>query len=346
MSFIWVDLLWLLFVVPLAAGVYLLLQRRRRKYAVRYASLALVREAAGRGPGFRRHIPPVLFLVGLTVLLLAVARPQATVVAPSNQGTVILTFDVSGSMRANDVKPSRLEAAKEAGRDFVAKQSSKVRIGVVAFSDTALVVQEPTTDREAVLAAINRLAPQRRTAIGSAIITSLNTIFEGTDVPLIPVPESGFGGGPVFQPAVPTTTSTPAPVAPGSYTSAVIVLLSDGQSNIGPAPLDVVGDAADRGVRIYTVGLGSPEGTVLRAGGFGVRVRLDEATLKAIAQQTGGQYFNAQTESDLSGIYRDLSTRLTFKPQQTEITAWFAAFAVVVFFIAGLLSMLWFSRLV
>lgn len=323
MSFLWIQMLWLLLFVPVLVIVYVLVQRRRRKYALRYSSLSLVREAVGRGPGIRRHIPPSLFLTGLAAMLFALARPMATVMLPSQQAIVILTFDVSGSMRADDIKPTRLEAAKSAGRAFVEKQPRNVRVGIVSFSESAAVVQAPTVDREAVLAAINRLATQRRTAIGSGILTSL----ESSDVLGLPRP-----------------TTTPAPVPRGSY-PAIIVLLSDGQSNTGPRPLDVVERAANRGVRVYTVGMGSTQGTVLRSEGFSVRVRLDEETLKRIAEETDASYFKADNETDLHNIYENLGTRLVLKAEQTELTAWFTGLAAVLLAVAGMLSLFWFSRL-
>jgi Ca-activated chloride channel family protein len=340
MSFIWGGMLWLLLLVPVLVVVYLLIQRRRQRFAIRYSSLSLVKEAMGRGPGFRRHIPPLVFLAGLIVAMIAMARPAATVILPSQQGTVVLTFDVSGSMRADDIKPSRLEAAKAAARTFVQRQPSDVRIGVVSFSDFAALVQAPTKDRNEVLAAINRLSPQRRTAIGSGIVTSLDAIFESGTATQPQAPPDGN-----LSPIQPTPAPTPSPVPPGSDKSAVIVLLSDGQSNTGPAPLDAAQQAADRGVRICTVGLGSPQGTVLRTQGFAIRVQLDENTLKRIAQDTAGQYFNAQNETDLSRIYGDLSSQLILKPQQTEITAFFTAASAALLLAAGILSMLWFHRL-
>lgn len=336
MSFLWTGMLWLLLLVPLLVMVYILIQRRRKKYALRYSSLSLVKEAVGRGPGISRHIPPVLFLISLTAMLFALARPMATVMMLSQQAMVILTFDVSGSMRAEDIKPTRLEAAKVAGRAFVEKQPASVRVGVVSFSESAAIVQAPTTDREAVLAAINRLAPQRRTAIGSGILTSLDAIFEEVIAKPIPSPRDEL--------SLPEPTPTPEPVPRGSYPGA-IVLLSDGQSNTGPPPLEVVDQASDRGVRVYTVGLGSPQGTILRTEGFSVRVRLDEETLKRLAEETDGNYFKADNETDLRNIYENLGTRLVFKAEQTEITAWFTGFATVLLAIAGILSLLWFNRL-
>ena len=335
MSFIWVDLLWLLLLVPVLVAAYVWMQRRRKKYALRYASLSLVKEAMGRGPGWRRHVPPVLFLVGLAVMLLALARPTATLRLPSRQGTIILTLDVSRSMQAEDVTPNRLEAAKAAALTLVKDQPGNVRIGVVAFSDGAVIVQAPTSDKQAVTAAITQLEPQRGTAIGSGILMSLNALFGGA----VAQPTVRPGGRPLGAPP------TPVPVPAGTDTSAVIVLLTDGQSTVGPPPLTVVDQAANRGVRVYTVGLGSTEGTVLRFGGRAARVMLDEETLKRIAQATGGQYFNATNEADLRNIYRDLSTRLVFKTERTEITAALTGAAAVVMLVGGVLSLLWFSRL-
>ncbi len=336
MSFLWTFMLWLLILVPVFIVAYLLILRRRQKYALRYSSLSLVKAARGSRPGFRRHIPPLLFLTGLTVMIVALARPAATVTLPSQQGTVILTFDVSGSMRADDIKPSRLEAAKAAARTFVEKQPSGVRIGIISFSDSASIVQAPTKERVEVLAAINRLSPQRRTAIGSGILISLNAIFEE------PGSQPETNPGDFLRPAA--TTPKPPPASPGSYTSAVVILLSDGQSNTGPAPLEIAQQAADRGVRVYTVGLGNPEGTVLRTEGFSIRVRLDETTLKQIAQETAARYFKAESETDLGNIYDNLSSQLVFKAERTELTAFFTAFSAAILLVAGLLSLLWFHR--
>lgn len=337
MTFLWFEMLWAMLVVPALIIAYILVQRRRRKYALRYASLSLVKEALGRGPGIRRHIPPALFLMGMAAMIFALARPAATIILPSQQATVILTLDVSGSMRAEDLKPNRIEAAKSAARAFVAKQPRNVRIGVVSFSNNASIVQAPTIDREAVLAAINRLAMQRSTAIGSGILTSLDAIFEEPGAK--PTPSSR---DPLTL-AEPTAIPTPMPR--GAYAPAIVVLLSDGQSNTGPPPLQVVKQAANRGVRVYTVGMGSPEGTVLSFEGRSVRVRLDEETLKRIAEETDASYFRADSETDLRQIYENLSTQLVFKAEQTELTAGFTGLATVFLLVAGTLSLLWFNRL-
>jgi Ca-activated chloride channel family protein len=337
MSFLWTQMLWLLMLVPILVMTYLLLQRRRHKYAVRYASLSLVKDALGRGPGLRRHIPAIIFLVGVTVLLVAVARPVATITLPYQQGTVILTMDVSRSMQANDVKPNRLEAAKAAALAFVQNQPKSVYIGIVSFSNTASLVQAPTTNRDEVQAAINRLAPQSATAIGQGIITSLNAIAEQTGAPRVDIP-----AGPLGQPS---PTSQPATVPAGSFAPAVIVLLSDGQNNVNPTPLDILDQAINRGIRIYTVGLGTTGGSIVGFGGRSVRVFLDENTLKQIAQETSGRYFRADNETDLRNIYSNLGTQLVFKPQQTELTAWFSGAAVLILLAAGFISLLWFNRL-
>jgi len=333
MQFLWPFMLWFLLLVPVLIAAYILVQRRRQKYALRYASLSLVKEALGRGPGIRRHIPPALFIAGIAVMLFALARPATVVILPAQEGTVILTMDVSGSMRAEDLQPNRLEAAKTAARSFIEKQPAGVKVGVVSFSDNAFLVQAPTNDKQAVLAAINRLTPQRGTAIGSALLTSLDAIFE----------EANAEGGAYNSSAEPTPTPTPLPQ--GMYEPAIIVLLTDGESNRGPRPLDVVDQLAARGIRVYTVGVGSLEGTVLRTGGRAMRVRLDENTLKRVAEATDGAYYNASTEKDLKAIYDNLSTHLVFTKQQTEITAIFTGIAIALSLIAGILSLLWFNRL-
>ena len=337
MDFIWIKMLWMLLLVPVLVIAYILVQRRRQKYALRYSSLSLVKDALGHGPGIRRHIPPILFLVSVVTMIVALARPAATVMLPSQQSTVILTIDVSGSMRADDLKPNRLEAAKSAALAFVAKQPKHVRIGVVSFSDNPAIVQAPTTDREAVVAAISRLTPQRGTAIGSGLLTSLDALFEEPNAKPTATPRDSL--------SLPKPTPTPTPLQRGTYTSAVVILLSDGVSNRGPRPLDIIDQLSNRGVRVYTVGVGSTQGTILKVEGFSVRVRLDEETLTRIAERTGASYFKADSETDLHDIYENLSTNLVLKPEQTELTAGFTGLATVLLLTAGTLSLLWFNRL-
>jgi Ca-activated chloride channel family protein len=306
----------------------------------------------------------------MAVLVVALGRPTATVILPSQRATVILTMDVSGSMRADDVAPSRIEAAQAAARAFVARQPASQRIGLVTFSESAAVAQAPTTEREAVLAAIGRLRTNRGTAIGRGILTSMDTILEEYGKPpLSPQSDMGFGGqrgsgsrgqggGAQRDPGVDSQggqgfgsresfdLSTIPPAEPGeTYPSAIIVLLSDGQSNTGPDPIEVVDRIADRGVKIYTIGLGTPEGTVLHVFNRAMRVRLDEETLKRIAEKTNGTYFRAESETDLRAIYENLGTRLVLETKKTEITAVFVALAGALLMVAGAFSLAWFSRL-
>jgi len=346
MTFLWPELLWLLALVPALVAAYLLLLRRKKKAAVRYASLALVRDALGAGPRVRRHLPPVLFLVALTLMLIAVARPAAIVTLPSQHETVILAMDVSGSMRATDVKPNRLAAAQEAARAFIAQQPATTRIGVVSFAATASVVQSPTHSKEDILAAIERFQLQRGTAVGSGILVSLKTIFPDIEFDLRAFnPRRDAAKAAALDPARPADKPAPKPVAPGSFQSAAIILLSDGQATTGPDPIEAARMAADRGVRVYTVGVGTPAGEIIGAEGWSMRVRLDEEALKAIANLTLGEYFYAGSATDLQKIYRNLNTKLFFEEKETEITALFAAGAAVLALVAASLSLLWFNRI-
>jgi Ca-activated chloride channel family protein len=332
MEFQWPLMLLLLGLLPLFIGFYLRLQRLRRALAARYGSLGFVQEAPGRGLGARRHLPPALFLIGLAVLLVALARPQAQVSLPRVEGTVMLVFDVSGSMAADDLQPTRMEAAKVVARDFVLRQPETVQVGVVAFSSNGFAVQPPTSDQDAVLAAINRLAPQRGTALAQGIFASLNAIYPETRPDLTPGVE-----------ATPPPTPTAAPA--GSNRSAVMVLLTDGENNEAPDPLAAAQAAADRGVRVHTIGIGSPDGAILQVEGLSVHTRLDEPTLQLIAEITGGSYYNAQNEEDLRAIYEGLTPHLVVKPEKIEVTSLFAGASILMLLMGGMFSLMWFSRL-
>jgi Ca-activated chloride channel family protein len=292
-----------------------------------------VREVASSRLGVRRHIPSALFLVALTILIVALARPQAVLSLPRLEGTIILAFDVSRSMAADDLKPTRLQAAKTAARAFVQRQPSTVRIGVVSFSEGGFALQAPTNDQEAVLAAINRLRLQSGTSLARGMEASLKAIAAGTDRSSMTLARTQ------------TPAPTPTPVPKGTYTSAVIVLLSDGENTQAPDPLAAAHMAADRGVRIYTVGIGSTTGATLRIDGFTVRSRLDEQTLRQIAQLTGGAYYNAANAGELRTIYASLDPQLVIKPQKTEVTSLFAGAGILVLMIGGTLSLLWLGRL-
>jgi Ca-activated chloride channel family protein len=343
MTFLWPSILWFLVLVPLLVVAYLLLLRRKRKTALRYASLVIVKEALGSGPGFRRHVPPLLLLIGLTIMIVAVARPAAIVTLPSQRGTVILTMDISGSMRAQDVQPSRMAAAQQAARAFVAGQPKNVKIGVVAFASSSFIVQSPTLDREAVTAAISRFRMQLGTAVGSGILSSLDAVFEGMKLPFELTPS---GRRSILGDIDNVEAPTVEPVPPGTYRSAVIILLTDGQTTHGPDPLQAAQVAADLGVRIYTVGLGTPEGAVIGFGDRSFRVILDEESLMTIADTTGAEYYKADSETDLRKIYEELSAELVFETEKTEITALFTALAAVLAMVAAGFSFAWFGRMV
>ena len=312
-----------------------------------------MKDALGKGPGFKRHVPVILFLAGLAIGIFALSRPEATVMLPSNRGTVILALDISGSMRARDIKPSRFEAVKTAARTFIEKQPRRVRVGIVAFAGTAALVQAPTTVREDLYAAIDRLYPQRATAVGSAIMVALGAIFEdaksgvpgGSDQPAADPQSADPQSSPDKPLASGQDAQPPAPVAPGSYTSAAIILLTDGQTNTGPDPLDAADEAAKRGVRIFTVGIGTTKGDIVGAEGRSFRVALDEDTLKKIAQNTAAAYFKATDEGQLMRIYQALSVRLILGKDTTEITAIVAGLALAILLVGALLSQIWFSKL-
>lgn len=338
MSFQWPWMLGLLLFIPVLILVYIWLQRRRTKYALRYASLSLVKEALGRGPGLRRHIPAAVFLLSLTAMIIALARPEATTLVPSAEGTIILAIDVSGSMSATDLAPSRMEAAKNAARAFVEKQPDSVQVGIVSFSDNAFVVQPPTNDKDALTGAINRLNWQRGTAIGRGIVASLQAIAEktGDNTDILGLESNSNSTAP---------TPEPTPRPKGQYANAIIVLLTDGENNQWPDPVEMAKKAQERGIRVYTVGIGSSEGAIVRIQGRAIRTRLDEDTLRNISDITDGQYYNAQTETDLQHIYENLSTSLVLKTEKTEVTAYATGVAVFFALVAGLLSLLWFQRL-
>ncbi len=333
MTFIWPAMLLSLFLVPLLVVLYGLLQTRRQQMAERFSKTGLTTGSSQKGAAVRRHVSPVFFLASLTILLVALARPQMVVSLPKEQGTVILAFDVSGSMAATDIQPTRLDAAKAAARDFVQRLPPTVDVGVVAFSDNGFAVQTPTNDPQEIAQAINRLAVQRGTSLGNGILASLNAIYvnNGQQANL-------------YSNLSPTPAVTPTPVPKGTYTDAVIVLLTDGENNEAPDVMTAAQQAADRGVRIYTVGVGSPAGTNLHINGFNVFTKLDEAGLQQISQLTGGTYYNAQSAQDLVNIYQNLDTQLVIKPEKTEVTSLLAGASVLVFLMGGVFSLLWFNR--
>jgi Ca-activated chloride channel family protein len=342
MTFVWPSFLWLLVLLPGLVLLYRWMLLRRRKTTVRMASIRVAKLAVGHGPGWRRHVPPLLMLLAVAALLLAVARPMATITLPLAERTIMLAMDVSGSMRAEDVKPNRLVASQEAAKAFVNNLPREVRIGVVAFAGTAAVVQAPTTSREDVINAIDRFQLQRGTATGSGIILSLATLFpeDGIEIQHI-TGQRNFPGGDIGRKK---ETKTAQAVEPGSYSSAAIIMLTDGQRTTGPDPLDAAKMAAEHGIRVYTVGVGTTNGEVIGFEGWSMRVRLDEETLKNVSLLTHGEYFYAGTAEDLKKVYESLSSRMVVERKETEITALLAALGALLALMAAGLSLWWFGR--
>ncbi|MEO6268687.1 MAG: VWA domain-containing protein [Lautropia sp.] len=353
MSFDSPGSLWLLLLAPLLVVFYLWLLGRTR--ALQYPSLAIVRAAMTPGIRVRRHLPPLLLLLALMVLVLAMARPSAVVYLPSQFKTIVLAIDTSGSMRATDVEPTRISAAQTAAKSFVQEVPSDVRIGIVEFGATASQVQMPTSNREELIAAVDRFVLQRGTATGSGLYASLAMLFPDAGIDLeklvggrgperVSSPDSASRNRPLGPPPAKAAPEI-AVVPPGSYETGVIILLSDGRRTTGPDPLDAARMAADRGVRVYTVGFGTRDGGAVDFGEYSFYVRLDEETLKAVADVTRGEYFHAGTAADLKKVYEDLKNKLVVERRRTEVSALMSALAVVLTVLAGLCSVLWFNRL-
>ncbi len=346
MTFLWPQLLWLLLAVPLLVGVYVWLLRRKKKTALRYASLSIVKEAMGTGQSIRRHIPPILFLLSIAAMLLAASRPFAVVMLPSQQETIILAMDVSGSMRATDVQPNRLVASQNAAKAFLTSLPRHVKVGIVAFAGSANVVQPATVNREDLVAAIDKFQLQRATAIGSALVVSLAELLPNSGIDLA---DMTYGrnrqmGASIDKPASPEKKEF-TPVPPGSHSSGAIILLTDGQRTTGVDTMEAAKMAADRGVRVYTVGIGTVDGETIGFEGWSMRVRLDEETLKGVANRTQGEYYYAGNATDLQKVYEKLGSRLTMEKKETEISGLLALVAAALAIVSAGLSLLWFNRI-
>jgi len=344
MNWLWPGFLLLLGLIPLLVVAYILILRRRRRFAVRYSSLVLVRDGLPQSSRLRRHLPFALFLLGLVSLVTALGRPISIVSVPSDQTTIMLVLDVSGSMCQTDILPSRLEAAEAAAVMFVQSQKGATQIGLVAFSGFAELIQLPTSDPEVLETAIESLTTGRRTAIGSGILKALDAIAE-IDPNVAPSVSSA------------STGIEPTAVPKGAYAPDIIVLLTDGVSNVGPSPLDAAQQALDRGVRVYTIGFGTETGASFKpgcgpgfqggfggggfGGGGGFRRGIDDVTLKQVADMTRGTYYSAESAGDLQEAFRNLPTHLITKHEITEISVVFAALGVLLTALAVALSLLW-----
>jgi Ca-activated chloride channel homolog len=331
MRFLLKPMLGTLILVPLLVVGYVALVRRRTRRADELAAKGFAPTAAALRLRKRRHIPFVFFLSGLTVLLSSLARPATTVSVPNREGTVILAFDVSNSMRATDLTPTRMAAAKAAAKGFVGKQPTTIKIGVVAFNDGGVITQQPTKDKTQVLAAIDRLTPSGGTSLGQGIFTSLNAI----------------AGKPI---AIDLSKLSVGPDGPsvdiGYFGSAAIVLLSDGENTGEPSPTDVAKLASVAGVTIYPIGIGSADGTVVQIDGFSISTALDQDGLTEIAKVSNGRYFSADNATSLASIYKTIDLHWHNVKQHTEITGVLTALSTALLLVGAALSLLWFGRVV
>lgn len=342
MGLLWPGFLFLLGLVPLIVAAYVWTLRRRRRFAVRYSSLALVREALPQQSNWRRHLPFALFVLALASLILAFSRPVANVPVPSGRATIILAIDVSRSMCSTDIAPNRLEVAKAAARSFIERQAASTQIGIVVFAGFAQLIQPPTTDQELLQDAVASLYTARRTAIGSAILESIDAISEinsNVAPSLIGLPDE----------------VAPEPVPEGVYEPDIIVLLTDGASNAGPWPTDAARQAADRGVRVYTIGFGAngvptsrgvpncgdPFGGGFGGFGGGFRRQIDEVTLQQVADITDGTYYSAESAGELQDVFNSLPTYLITTFETIEISVTFTAIGALLAALAIVLAMLW-----
>jgi Ca-activated chloride channel family protein len=343
MQFLWPLNLWWMLALPALVALYLWLLRRRTIAPVRLPTLEVVREAAG--PSWRRHVPPALVMLALAVLLLALARPVATVTLPGARTTILLAMDVSLSMRVTDVKPTRMAAAQEAAKAFLAEVPRRIDVGLVTFAGTAQVAQRATADRPSLVAAIDGIQMQRGTAIGSAIVVCLSELFPDHGLDVGEMTYGPWGSAAARSLDAKAKAPKPiTPVAPGSYGAATIILLSDGRRTTGVDTIQAAKMAADRGVRIHVIGLGTPDGHMASGGeGMAFYLQLDEAALRQVAQMTGGEYHHAASAEALRNVYQDLGSQIELSRRETELTALLAGLAAVLL-IAGVgLSVWWFG---
>lgn len=357
MGVVWPWFLLLLLLVPAFVLAYVWILRRRKRFAVSYSSLALIREAMPKHSQWRRHIPFALFLLTLTSLIFALARPYASVLVPSSRATILLALDVSLSMCSSDIPPNRLAVAQEAAESFIRNQEPGTQIGIVAFAGYAELIAPPTSDTEVLLEAVRNLTTARRTAIGSAILRSIDAIAEVNEE-VAPVNIYLSSEEPVFT-----------PIPEGQFQPDIIVLLTDGASNRGSHPLDAAQAAVDRGIRVYTIGFGTPQGATFRCtqeqlggiefgsfglpggfgpgGGFGggsggrFRRGIDEETLKEVSALTDAEYYAAESADELLEVFADVPSHLVTSRVKTEISAIFTGIGALLALATVALSLKW-----
>jgi Ca-activated chloride channel family protein len=355
MNLQWPGYLLFLALIPVIIGLYVWALRRRKRYTVRYSSLTLVRPALDKRSSLRRHVPFGLYALALASLIIAMARPSTSMVVPISQATIILTIDVSRSMCSTDIRPNRMEAAKDAALTFIRNQVKGTQIGIVAFAGYAEIVQPPTSDQAALEAAVQGLDTARRTAIGSGVMKAIDAISEVDER----IPASVL---------IPDTGAAPPPRLEGDYAPHLIVLLTDGASNSGPDPMVAAFQAAERGIRTFTIGFGTERGMdgalpscgqrfqpeqgfnnnlpqfesgIFGGGGSGFRRGIDEETLVAIADMTGGEYYSATSHGELDEVFRSLPVHLITREELMEVSVFFAAAGALLAALAIGLSMLW-----
>ena len=342
-------LLLALLLIPVALLGYLLVQRRRNKYVVRFTNVDLLTNLVPRSPSWRRHVPVALYLAAVGALAIALARPSMVIAVPREEATVILTMDTSRSMLSTDVSPDRMTAAKQAAVDFVDKLPAGFKVGLVAFSTEARLVLAPTTDRSQVEAAVNGLRADGGTALGDAIDLSLQAAGLGDTTPAAPAANSPDPSAA----ASPDASASPAPSAATDDQGTPLVatvLLSDGKNSTGELePLDAADEAAQAGVPIYTIALGTQDGTVDVQDQFGqwqtIPVPPDPDTLGEIAERTGARFFEAPSAEDLQSIYQGIGSRVGFTNEEQEVTQWFAAGALILVLGGAGLAAFWFNRI-
>jgi Ca-activated chloride channel family protein len=356
MHFIWPEALWLLVLIPLLWVGYLWALRRKRRVTVHYPSLDLIRPALGQRSRIRRHIPPALLLTALALVLLGVARPSARVSLPADYLTLVVAMDVSRSMLAEDVPPSRIVAAQQAVKAFLQDLPAHVRVALVTFAANAQVVQAATDQKETLLAAVDSFQLQRGTATGSGLMVALNTLLPESAIDLESVlygaefklgqlqPQGGTGGGRSLDQRSDKAPAAEKPAPVGSYTAGAVILLSDGRRTVGPDPSEVAKWAASKGVRVYTVAFGTPNGFIPGLEGYSFYARVDEQALQDVATTTGGEFFRATNAAELASIYQHLSSKFTLERRDTEVTALLAAMAVGLCLLALGLSMRWYRH--
>lgn len=352
MTLLWPGFIALLGLIPILIALYLWILRRRRRFVVRYSSLSLIREALPKTSLLRRHLPFALFLIALSSLMLSLTRPVAIVSVPTTETTVILAIDASRSMCATDIAPNRMEAAKSAALSFIQNQKSTTQIGIVVFAGYAAITQPPTTDPELLQDAVDRILTARRTAIGSAILKSIDAIAEVIEG--VPPSTGGMHSG-----------VEPPPVPAGAYAPAIIVLLTDGVSNVGPLPLEAAQQAANRGIRVYPIGFGTDTNESIPncdrgssqgggqfgggggqpfgggGGGGGFQRGIDEETLQEVAELTGGKYYSAVSAAELQEVFQSLPISLVTQNQTMEVSVILTALGLLFATAAILLSLVW-----